>query len=111
MTPPKRTESVSLIVMPGVQTGMAMKNFRMIGLALTVGGAIGLLAAELVAPAYASRGGVKAYVLAFSTGRGLILEQNSSVASADAARPELERGLTCRHVVGLIGARVGYNCH
>lgn len=88
-----------------------MRRFRMVGLSLTVGGAIGLLAAELIAPAYASRDAVKSYVLAISSGRTLLLERNTADLAAGLTRPQFQRGLTCRHVVGLIGARIGYNCH
>ena len=88
-----------------------MRTFQMVGLALMVGGAIGFLAAELVAPAYASRDAAKSYVLAFSTGRTLVLERKAGDAGSAPMWTGAQRNLSCRHVVGLIGARIGYNCH
>jgi hypothetical protein len=91
----------------GIQKEMAMRRIALAGLALSISGAIGIIASELIGTAYAGRPSERDYLLAISSGSSLRLAANTDVAQFS------RRGrssLSCDRVLRLPGVDFGYLC-
>ena len=87
-----------------------MRRIALVGLALSIGGAIGVVSSALIGTAYASRQETRDYLLAVSSGDSLritaVAEAPFGMHRAVAGR----RGLLCQSVYRLPGVDIGYLC-
>lgn len=87
-----------------------MNGFALTGLALAVGGAIGILALETIGTAYASRPGDRDYLVAVGVAAPVKFISTPGAAEASARDNARARVMVCRSVLGLGALSVGYRC-
>jgi hypothetical protein len=88
---------------------MAMRRTALAGLALSIGGAIGIITSELIGTAYADRPSDRDYLIAISSGSPLALAAARETAQA-AAGWRHRSSLSCDRVLRLPGVDLGYLC-
>lgn len=87
-----------------------MDRLAMTGLALAVGGAVGVLAVETVGTAHASRPAERDYLVAIGVGAPVRLVPMSAVAPHEVLGIR-QRTLVCRGgVLGFGALSIGYRC-
>jgi hypothetical protein len=106
--PQIRLESVSFGAIHEASREMAMRRTALAGLALSIGGAIGIVTSELVGTAYAGRASERDYLIAISSGSSL--EMAAARATVQAASWRHRPNLSCDSVVRLPGLDLGYLC-
>jgi hypothetical protein len=87
-----------------------MDKLALTGLALAVGGAVGIVAIETIGTAHASRPGERDYTLAIGVGAPIKLVPTTAAGPLD-VHGTRQRTLVCRGgVMGLGALSVGYRC-
>ena len=82
-----------------------MRGIALAGLAMSVGGAIGILASELVATAHASRVAEREHLVVIATGPYVVLAREAGVVTVPPAR-----ALVCAEVFQISGVGLGLRC-